>query len=83
MRQTSIRSDDVAELLDEIVEKTGESKVDAVRQALEERVERLRSQETADRALGWLRSSVWPRLPETVRGRAPTKEEQEDLLGYE
>lgn len=82
MRQTSIRSDEVAELLDEIVEKTGESKVDAMRHALEMRAEELRTRETSDRALAWLRSAVWPRLPDGVRGRAPTKEEQEDLLGY-
>jgi antitoxin VapB len=82
MRQTSIRSDEVANLLDEIVEKTGESKVDAVRRALEMRAEELRNRETSDRALAWLRSAVWPRLPDGVRGRAPTKEEQEDLLGY-
>jgi hypothetical protein len=83
MRQTSIRSDEVANLIDEIVERTGESKVDAVRHALEMRVEELQSRETADRALGWLRSAVWPRLPEDVRGRAPNKEEQEELLGYD
>lgn len=82
MRQTSIRSDEVAELLDEIVERTGESKVDAVRHALERRLGELQGHEKAGRTIEWLRTSVWPSLPEGVRGHAPSKEEQEELLGF-
>ena len=82
MRQTSIRSNEVASLLDEIVERTGESKVDAVKRALERRLGELQARESADRTLVWLRTAVWPRVPDDVRGRAPSKEEQEELLGY-
>jgi antitoxin VapB len=82
MRQTSIRSDRVAELIERIASRTGESKVETVTVALERRLKELEGDARVERALGWLRSVVWPELPEGVRGKAPTKEEQEDLLGY-
>jgi antitoxin VapB len=82
MRQTSIRSDRVAELIEQIASRTGESKVETVTAALERRLKELEGDARAERTLGWLRSFVWPELPEGVRGRAPTKEDQEDLLGY-
>ncbi len=82
MKQTSIKSDRVADLLERITQRTGESKVEAVTVALEQRWQTLVARNRADRTLAWLEASVWPNLPEKVRGRAPSKEEQEDLLGY-
>jgi antitoxin VapB len=82
MRQTSIKSDHVAELIDRIAAATGESKVEAVTAALESRLREIEGDARAERALDWLKSAVWPRLPESIRGKAPTKEEQEELLGF-
>ena len=82
MKQTSLKSDRVAELVEQITRQTGESKVAAVAIALEERMRRLESQDRAQRTLDWLRASVWPNLPEDQRGRAPSREEQEELLGF-
>jgi antitoxin VapB len=82
MKQTSIKSDRVAELLERITRHTGESKVEAVTVALEQRWQALAARNRADHTLAWLEASVWPNLPARVRGKAPSKEEQEDLLGY-
>lgn len=82
MKQTSIKSDRVAELLERITARTGETKVEAVTRALEERSEALRGDaDSAERTLQWLRAAVWSDLPEDRR-HAPTKEEQEELLGF-
>lgn len=81
MRQTSIKSTRVADLLDALVARTGESKVDAVVKALESRLRELDAQEASDLTLAWLEASVWPSLPKSVRGRGPSKSEQEELLG--
>jgi antitoxin VapB len=82
MRQTSIKSDRVAELIERISSKTGESKVEAVTAALERRLKEIEGDARAERALDWLRSAVWPRNPDRFRGKAPSKQEQEDLLGF-
>lgn len=81
MRQTSLKGDRVAELIDEITMRTGESKIQAVQRALEDRLEKIAAEPKGRLTLDWLRTSVWPRLG-TSRGEAPTKEEQEELLGY-
>lgn len=81
MRQTSIKSDRVAGLLEEITARTGETKVEAVTRALEHRLRALPEESAEGRTLDWLRTSVWSSLGEDY-GRAPTKEEQEDLLGF-
>lgn len=82
MRQTSIKSDRVADLIDLISARTGESKVEAVTVALERRLKELEGGGRAKRTTDWLENSVWPALPEESRGRAPSKEEQEELLGF-
>ena len=82
MRQINLKSDRVATLLEQITQRTGETKVDAVARALEERLQNLEATDRAARTLTWLQTTVWPNLPETQRGRTPSKEEQEDLLGF-
>ena len=81
-RQTSIKSDRVADLLDALTARTGESKVEAVTVALEHRLQQLERIDRGKRTTEWLEYSVWPALPEGRRGKAPSKEEQEELLGY-
>ncbi len=82
MRQTSVRSDRVAELLDALVRRTGEARVDAVERALEGRLRHLEADDRAAATVSWLEHDVWSRLPPGVRGHAPTKDEQEALLGF-
>ena len=82
MRQINLKSDRVAALLEQITQRTGETKVEAVTKALEERLGELKAKDRAARTLIWLRTSVWPKLPETQRGQGPSKEEQEELLGF-
>ncbi|HET8986078.1 MAG TPA: hypothetical protein VFN03_10000 [Trueperaceae bacterium] len=50
--------------------------------ALEDRLLRLRSDGELVRVVTWLQHAVWSRLPEGVRGTAPSKEEQEAILGF-
>lgn len=81
MRQTSIKSDRVARLLDEIAARTGETKVEAVTRALEQRLESLGRSTATKRTLDWLEASAWADLGKDD-GHAPSREEQEDLLGF-
>lgn len=82
MKQTSIKSNKVADLLDQIISSTGESKVDAVTQALELRLKQINKQSKIERTKTWLETQVWENLAETNKGKAPSKEEQEEILGY-
>lgn len=82
MKQTNVKSDRVALLLEEVMHRTGESKVTAVQNALELRLKQLDAAQYSDELLGWLESSVWSRLPAEERGRAMSKAEEESILGY-
>ncbi|UCH25669.1 MAG: type II toxin-antitoxin system VapB family antitoxin [Trueperaceae bacterium] len=82
MKQTSIKSDRVADLLEKIVNYTGESKVDAVTVALERRLKDLERRNRAECTLAWLEAGDWSSLPEESKGKALTKGEQEELLGF-
>ena len=82
MKQVKLKSDRVASLLEQLTQQTGETKVDAVSRALEERLQELEAKDRAARTLDWLKTAVWPNLPEVQRGSAPSKEEQEELLSF-
>ena len=82
----NIKNVDVERLVGEVTELTGESKTEAIRQALLERRSRLRFR-VRDAGRGtriqrFLQQEVWARVPVDQRGRAPTKEEREAILGY-
>ncbi len=82
----NIKNAQVEQLADEIARMTGESKTEAIRQALLERRARLRLHLPLDRRLDRLTSflarEVWGRIPAGQLGKAPTKRERERLLGY-
>ena len=82
MKQINLKSDRIVVLLEQITRRTGETKTEVVTRALEERLRELEAKDHAERTLIWLRTSVWPNLPETQRGQGPSKEEQEELLGF-
>jgi antitoxin VapB len=73
----------------EIAKITGETEVEAVRQALVERRDRLqpharkRRPRTKEELLHFMETEIWPLLPDGNRGGPPiTKEEKEEILGY-
>ncbi len=82
----NIKNSDVENMLNEMVQMTGESKTEAVRKALAERQQRLvlrfaaRQQEIRLRT--FLQDEVWPQIPEELRGIRLTKAEEEAILGY-
>lgn len=82
----NIKNPQVEQLADEIARMTGESKTEAIRQALLERRARLRLQVPQDRRLdrltSFLEREVWGRIPASQLGKAPTKRERERILGY-
>ncbi|MGH3049421.1 MAG: type II toxin-antitoxin system VapB family antitoxin, partial [Gaiellaceae bacterium] len=82
----NIKDLETERLAAEVAKLTGESKTGAVRVALRERKRRLElEQPGSDRAselARWLEDEVWPSLPPGRRGRAPSQEEQDELLGY-
>ena len=82
MKQVNLKSERVVALLEQVTEQTGETNVDAVTKALEERLQKLQAADRAARTLTWLRTTIWPNLPEAQRAHAPSKAEQEELLGY-
>lgn len=82
----NIKNQDVERLLDELVQITGESKTEAVRQALDQRRRRLAihvgPQQNAIRLLAFLEDEVWPNIPPELLGERLTRVEIEAILGY-
>ncbi len=82
----NIKNQDVEHLLDEVVQITGESKTEAVRQALKERLRRLSLRAPGDkdfnRIINFLEDEIWSQIPPELLGTGMTKKEREDILGY-
>lgn len=71
-------------LVAEVARITGESEADAAIRALRERRDKLREEHVArvEKAFKYLEEHVWPTIPEEVRGKPLTKEEEDEILGY-
>jgi antitoxin VapB len=82
----NIKDPETERLAREIAALTGESKTGAIRTALRERKLRLAMQRaTADRERALctlLEEEIWPAIPPEFLGRAPSPEEQDEILGY-
>lgn len=81
----NLKNAEVERLAAEVARLTGESKTEAIRRALEERRNRLRVAEVAqrrERVLRLLRTKLWPSLPKQHRGRRLSREEEDAILGY-
>ena len=82
----NIKNPEVEALAAEVAAMTGESKTEAVRQALAERKARLAFQTVCrgrrERVRRLLEREIWPKLPEALCGRRPTREEEDAILGY-
>jgi antitoxin VapB len=81
----NIKDRETEQLAGEVAALAGESKTGAVRQALRERKQRLLLARggvgRGERIVGLLERRFWPRLPDGVRGKALSKEEEERILG--
>ncbi|HYJ20651.1 MAG TPA: type II toxin-antitoxin system VapB family antitoxin [Solirubrobacterales bacterium] len=87
----TIKDAETKKLVIEVAKLAGESKEEAVRQALLERRARLRPESDGKRRrprtkaemLHYLETEIWPLIPAENRGGpAITKEEKEEILGY-
>lgn len=74
------------ELAAKVAELAGESKTGAIRQSLEERLERLlqetRAANREARLNRFLQHEAWPQVPHALLGHPVTKDERESILGY-
>jgi len=75
----------VEELLTEVTGLTGETKTEAVRKALEERLVRLSGTggdaRRRERLQRLLETDIWGLIPPDQLGRAPDRNEREGILG--
>lgn len=82
----NIKNIEVERLVGEIAERTGETKTQAIRRALEERRGRLtsaaREGDRGERVRRFLATEVWPRLPRKLLGRRLTRRREDAILGY-
>ena len=82
----NIKNKDVENLLNEVVNLTGETKTEAIRKALEERQKRLSlrfaTPDKLQRLVTLLEEEIWPQIPADQLGKRLSKEEEEAILGY-
>jgi antitoxin VapB len=82
----NIKNAEVELLAAEVARITGETKTEAIRQALAERRQRLAYRvnlaDRQTRALRFLEREVWPRIPADELGRRPSRDEEDEILGY-
>ncbi len=81
MGQINIKNAVAAALLDDVVKVTGQEKTEAVISALELYLKSLAASKRAESAIAIARERLHPTILPEHLGRAPSKEEQERLLG--
>ena len=82
----NIESQDVEQLLQDVIQVTGESTIEAIRRALQERLQRLSVHATPPkqdeaRFFTFLHNEIWAHIPDELLGTTLTKEEAK-ILGY-
>lgn len=84
----NIKNERVEQLATKLAEITGETKVEAVRRALEERLAHLTLGGAPGDHVGWARAmrvmerEIWPAIPVAELGRRLSREEEDAILGY-
>jgi len=82
----NIKNPEVERLVREVAGMTGESKTEAVRQALLERRRRLAFRvgraDRREEIERFLEREVWAQIPADQLGRAPQEAEVEEILGF-
>jgi antitoxin VapB len=81
VRQINIKNDTAAELLDDVLKVTGQGKTEAVITALELYLKSLEASKRAEAAIALVNQRLHPAIDPEYLGRAPSKAEQEELLG--
>jgi antitoxin VapB len=79
-----IEDAEVERLAARVAELAHESETEAVRRALEERMEKLEppaAPPTRGSLIEFLEREVWPKIPPDKLGKPITKEEEEEILG--
>jgi antitoxin VapB len=82
----NIKNPEVENLVNEVATLLGVNKTEAIRQALEERKQRLSAQvvKTDRRAKlkNLLEREIWPTIPKGQLGKRLTRKEEDQILGY-
>jgi antitoxin VapB len=82
----NIKNPQVVQLTSEVARLAGETKTEAIRQALIERKVRLQARggrlNRKESLLQYLERNVWPHIPPGELGRTLTREEEDDILGF-
>jgi antitoxin VapB len=82
----NIKNHEVERLAGEVAELARETKTEAIRRALEERLARLAAElgrpRSKERLTEFFERSVWPSVPGEVLGKRLSKREREAILGY-
>ncbi|HVD86604.1 MAG TPA: type II toxin-antitoxin system VapB family antitoxin [Solirubrobacterales bacterium] len=85
----NIKDTETEKLAEEVAEMTGETKTEAVREALAEKKKRLEARRGGEgksqkNLREFFETEIWPLLPQEELGKPPlTKEEEEEILGYD
>lgn len=81
----NIKNQEVERLAAEVARRFGETKTEAIRKALEARIQQspkdFDPDERKRRALWVLQNVIWPSIPPEMLGKTITKKEQEEILG--
>jgi antitoxin VapB len=82
----NIKNLDVERLAAEVAQLAHETKTEAIRRALLERRTRLKARAGGSVARvnlrTYLEKNVWPMIPKTKMGRALSREQEDQILGY-
>ena len=83
----NIKNSEVDRLATEVARLAGETKTEAIRQALLDRKSRLqvalgRRPGKKAQLLDFLERSVWPTVPRKMLGKALSRKEEDAILGY-
>jgi len=82
----NIKNSEVEKLAADVARLANETKTEAIRRALLERMERLRIRRTSysrkERLESFLLNRVWPQVPKKVLGKKISKAKEERILGY-
>lgn len=78
----NIKNAEVERLVTEVARMAGESKTEAIRQAMQTRKQKLEAEGKGDRITElkrWLREEYWPSLPQDALGKGVPREEIDAL----
>jgi len=81
MQQFSIKNDRAVELLNDLIKRTGKGKTELVIEALEHYQRSLKEDKELERLITFIRENVHTMMKPEALGKAPSKEEIEEMLG--